>query len=172
MTIQKLKRFDSVKKSAGGAGADSQKFYGRFVDHKGIDRRIPLFSDRKASNEMGRKIATLVNLRAANETTSIELTRWIETTTPFLRGKLAEWDLIASTKLAASKPLTEHVEDFKSSLAAKGNTTRHAELVSNRAGKVFDSCGFKFWSDITASAVQSHLQFAAKEKRWHIAADI
>src|SRR5207247_10163355 len=107
--------------------------------------------------EAGQKIDRLVNLRAANDTPDPELSRWIETTTAFIREKLAEFGIIESTKFAASKPLTQHLDDWKAALLAKGNTPRHAELVTSRARKAFDGCGFVFWSDISASKLQTHL---------------
>jgi len=57
------------------------------------------------------------------------------------------------------------VADWKAALLAKGNTPRHAELVTSRAGKAFAACGFKQWGDISASRLQGHLAGLRTDRR-------
>jgi integrase len=151
MKVRKISRYDD------GQRTKSEKFYAVFADHRGIIRRLPLFEHRKASDEAARKITHLVNLRAANDTIPEELTRFIETTTTFIRSKLAEYGIIAATKLTSNKTLREHVQDWKASLLAKGTTATHATLVSQRAQKPLDGCGYVHWSEVTASRIQTYL---------------
>src|SRR5688572_20609904 len=131
MRVRKIDRHD------GGVKAKSSKFYAIFSDHAKIRRRIPLFEDRKASEEAGRKIDKLVDLRAANDTLPEELTRFVETTLPAIREALATYGIIGTTKLAASKPLATHVDEWKAALVASGTTAKHADLVASRAKATF-----------------------------------
>src|SRR4051812_266995 len=139
MRVRKIDRHD------GGVKAKSSKFYAIFSDHGGIIRRVALFEDRKASEEAGRKIDKLVDIRAANDTLPEELTRFIETTLPAIREKLAEYGIIGTTRLAASKPISQHIDDWKTAINARGKTKRHADLITGRVRKAFEACGFKFW---------------------------
>jgi hypothetical protein len=107
---------DKVKKM-------SSKVYAVFVDFSDVLRRLPLFEDRKASDELARKIGRMNELRASGETLPPELPRYVETMPPAIRTKLAQWSILSATRVAGSKPLTDHLDDWKAALLAKGNTT-------------------------------------------------
>ena len=140
-----------------GKTRESKKFYAVFADHGNIIRKLPLFESKKASDSAAKKVEELKDLRAANATLPAELSRWVESMPAEIRDRLASYGILASTTVAASKALAEHLSDWKTALLAKGNTPRHAELVSSRATKAFGACGFKFWSDLSASKLLSHL---------------
>jgi hypothetical protein len=135
----------------------TEKFYVVFQDQAQIQRRLPGFVDRKATVEVERKVRKLVELRAAGETLSPELARFIETMPPAMRERLAEWGVLDKTRVAAGKPLTQHIEDWRQALLAKANGRDYVDLVAVRTQAVFDGCGFKFWSDLCAEKVQAHL---------------
>lgn len=135
----------------------SRKWYAVWVDWAGTLRRLPLFPDRKSSDEIARKIDRLNQLRGAGESMPLELARYVETMPPSMRAKLAAWDILNGARVAAGQPLSGHLDDWKAALLAKGNTARHAELVAGRARSAFKACGFKFWTDISAGQFQSHL---------------
>ena len=143
----------------------SAKWYAVFSDFSEALRRLPLLEDRKASEEMARKINAMNSIRASGDTMPPDLARYIETMPPAIRGKLAEWGILSASRVAASKPLAEHLTDWTTALLAKGNTTRHAELVTSRAHKAFAACRFKLWTDISASKLQSHLADLREDRR-------
>jgi len=143
----------------------SSKWYAVFVDWSEALRRLPLLEDKKASTELARKIERLNSIRAGGDMMTADLTRYVETMPPGIRAKLAEWGILSAVRVAASKPLVEHIADWKAALLAKGNTVRHAELVTSRAGNAFKACGFKLWSDISASKLQSHLAGLREDRR-------
>jgi len=74
-----------------------------------------------------------------------------------VRDKLISIGLVDPQRVAVSKPLQGHLEDFKKSLETKGCSTRHVELVTARVNRVIDGCGFRFFADISASRVMSYL---------------
>lgn len=73
------------------------------------------------------------------------------------RAALEAAGLIDPFEKHQQRPLTGHLDDWKAALAAKGNTPRHVELVVSRARKLVEACGFRFWRDVSASRVQTHL---------------
>ena len=50
-------------------------------------------------------------------------------------------------------PLAEHLADFKQSLISGGGTVKNADLKAARIERVFETCGFAFIQDISASRV-------------------
>ncbi len=109
----------------------SLKYYTRLTDADGIKRTIPLFRDKTASQQ-----------RAAQLQKEIELARA---------------GVIDRYKEHRKRPLAEHLEDFKQSLLAKGNTDKQAKQVTSRVSRIIKECKFTYWSDISASKVQRYL---------------
>jgi integrase len=66
--------------------------------------------------------------------------------------------VLAPDRIAVAKPLSEHLDDFAVAIRAKGNSTRHVELLTARARKLLvHGCGFRFFGDIRASTVMEYL---------------
>jgi len=89
----------------------------------------------------------------------------VEQLPPSILARLGEWGILSEMRSAAGKSLSEQLADWKTALLAKGNTDRHAALVTSRAGKAFAACGFKQWGDISASRLQSHLAGLRADRR-------
>ena len=142
-----------------GKKRQGTKWVIEFRDHtdRPRPRRLTAFTDQRASHELGKTLVRLVALRAAGEGPDRELTERLELMPKRIREKLVEWGLLDSHRLTGSKSLSDHLDDWKAALLAKGNTAEHAGLVVGRVRRVFDCCGFRFWSDISASRVLSHL---------------
>jgi len=149
--------------SKNGQKQMSEKFYAVFADHGGIIRRLPLFDNKKASDSAAHKVKELVDLRAANATLSPELSRWVESMTPEIRNRLADYGILNAITAAASKPLREHLDDWKAALLARANSADYVELVTGRARKALTDCGFQYWTDISASKLQSELADMRKD---------
>ena len=154
----------------GGTKRLTRKLYGVFADHNGVIRKLPLFEDRKNSAEAARYVERLVSIRASGDAMPMEVSRFIENTLPTIRRKLTEWGIIDATRVAAGKPLADHLEDWSAFLTAKGNTAAYVALVTSRARIVFDACRFKFWGDISAEDVQEQLAGMRDKKEGGISA--
>src|SRR5262249_10245853 len=134
------------------------KWYVEFRDHLATVRRLPAFTSKAASEEMGRNLVKLVAYHnASGGQTDPALQTWLTSLPSKTRGKLVAIGLLAPERIAASKPLADHLNDFAASLKAKDCSNRHVELVKGRVKRVFDGCGFKNLSDITASKVMTFL---------------
>jgi integrase len=105
----------------------SKKWWGRFRDEHGVERRVPLAADKGAAQAMLAELVRKVERRVA--------------------GLEDPFDVHRRTQLV------DHLVVFRHYLEGKGNTEKHARLTSFRAQAVIDGCRFKLISDVTPSAV-------------------
>jgi len=61
------------------------------------------------------------------------------------------------------RPLLQHLNDFRESLANKGTTEKQAQQVYNRTAAILKGCGFVFMADIQASRIQQYIAERRKE---------
>ena len=109
----------------------SKKWWGRYRDERGVERRVPLASDKTAAQTMLNALVVKEERKAAG----------IED--PFEKHR--------------KRPLAQHIDDFRSHLANKGSTTDHVNLTEQRIRDLVDACGFKLMGDIAADRVQRYL---------------
>ena len=119
-------------------------------------RRVPGFRDRKASEELGRKIERLSALRIAGERDA-ELDRWAAALPDKMQSRLARLGVLDTRTVASGESLASHVADWKADMLARGVTTQHAELSANRVMRVFDTSGITKWIQVSPSRVQATL---------------
>ena len=153
-----MRIFKPAYKDRQGKQRQAAKWYVEFRDHNQTTRRVPAFSSKSASQEMGRNLVKLVGYyEATGGQTDPALTRWLCDLPQKVRDKLISIGLVDPQRVAVSKPLLDHLEDFRVSLEAKGCSVRHVELVTGRARRVIEGCGFRYCADINASRVMSYL---------------
>lgn len=116
----------------------TQCWYIEYRDADDVLRRVKGFKDKTAT----RQLADQLEREAA----------------------LAKIGIVDKYKEHRKRPLTEHVQEFKESLANKSNTDKHAELVYSRARRIMDGCGFVTWQDIAASKIEKYLAQLQKDK--------
>ena len=109
----------------------SRKWYVEFVNAHGVRRRVSGFGDKQATQQL-----------------AAELERKADREQSGLVDRFAEH---------CKRPLTEHLDDWHTTLLAKGTTAAHAKLVTRRARRVFEGCRFTYWSDLSASKVQTYV---------------
>lgn len=152
-----MRLFRAQYKDKSGKVQKSKRWYIDFRDHNQIRRGWPAFEDKKQSGNLGRQIERLVSSRMAGEKPDAELTRWLENIPGSLRKKLVKIGLLDAHRAAAGKPLSKHLEDFKSFLQAKGNTDNRVNTAYTRIKKVFDGCKFNYWSELSASKIHNYI---------------
>ena len=111
--------------------AKSKKWWGRYRDGSGVERRVPLASDKTAAQSMLNEIITREERKAA--------------------GLIDQFDE------HAKRLLTEHLNDYRCYLESKENADSHVKLTKSYIEKLLAGCGFKFIRDISASAVSTWL---------------
>jgi site-specific recombinase XerD len=109
----------------------SKKWWGRFRDVCGREKRVPLATDKSAAAAMLREWVVKVERESAGVTDPFEKQR--------------------------NRPIREHLADYKTHLIAKGNTAKHARITAYRVGSIIKGCRFTRIGDISASRVQHYL---------------
>lgn len=65
-------------KQRDGTTRKTQRWYVEFRDHWQVLHRLTAFKDKKATQELARKIEKLVNCRATSQDLDVELSRWLD----------------------------------------------------------------------------------------------
>jgi integrase len=113
-----------------------------YIDYKGPDgtrKRVKGFKDKAATLQLAAKLEK--------------------------ESELAQQGLGDKFKEHRKRALSEHVDDFRASLIAKGNTEKHANQQKRRVKTTFDACGFDLWDDISASKIQNSISKMQKTAR-------
>jgi len=132
----------------------SAKWHMKFADARGIERRIPAFTDKVQSEALAKQVERLANCKVAGERPTAQLSRWLEQIPEKLLYRLVQFGLLETSRIAAQKPLSEHITAFEKSLLAKERTTEYVSETKTQLKRLFGDCGFKYWSDITANKVE------------------
>ena len=132
-------------------------WYLRFRDHLGRRRTWAAFTDKRASEELGRKLERLVFLRVAGQQPDPTLTRWLETLPAKWRARLARIGVLDGQAVAANRPLGDHLVEFKQALLDKGSTGTHAHNTAQSVAAILDGTGAEHLSDLDAAAVSRYL---------------
>ena len=110
----------------------SKNWYGEFRDADGILRRVPLCTDKDASQIM------------LNERIRKEARKMAGLADPY--------------EVHRKRPLAEHLAEFRQFLQSKGDTADHVLETSRYVTLIAQWCGFKRLADITADRVTACLQ--------------
>lgn len=73
-----MRVFQSTYKDRNGGRRKTEVWYAEVRDRHGKPRRIPGFTDKRATQELDRKLERLVSLRLAGEQPDIAMIRWLE----------------------------------------------------------------------------------------------
>ena len=134
---------------------ESDKWYGEFADLNGRTCRVALTTDKKVSAKALDKLVDALDKARSHVPVKPE------EVPPLVRDDFYKALRSAGHSGAQAesghKPLSEHLSDWKTSLIAKGNTEKHAVLVVSRARRAFEACRFTYWSDLSASKLESWL---------------
>ncbi len=117
----------------------SKKWWGRYRDENGAERRVPLAVDKAAAQAMLNELVKKAERRAVGLDDPFEAPR--------------------------RKPLADHLADFASYLTNKGSTPDHVKLTKQRAETIISRCKFQRIADINAGRVQESLAELRAEGR-------
>ncbi len=99
----------------------SRKWYGKYTDGDGRERRTPLTADKSAARMM---LAELVK-----------------------KAERRRIGLFDPAEEHAARPLLDHLDDYAAVLASKGDTPEHIDQTRKRIGAILTGCGFAFARD-------------------------
>ena len=152
-------------RTVAGQEIEYPKWYVEFRDHLEKPRRVAAYTDRGQSQQLGKNIEKLVSCRANAEPPDRTLKQWLQSIPPSIRRRLVELDLIDGQRAAASKPLSEHVNEYEAVLLARGRVAKHVKSVVMQIRRLVKMADFKGWHDVSASKVERAISKLAEEEK-------
>ena len=133
-----------------------QSWYLSFRDRQKIRRRLPVSSDKRLTERYGIMIEKLI---ASDGILDPELQSWIENINPEIRGKLIDFSLIKSSRLAENigRSLIEHLKDYIEGKKADSCKPVYIRNTESLISKILTGCDIKVWSDIDGNSVKTYL---------------
>lgn len=107
----------------------SAKWWGRYRDARGVEKRVPLAKDKSAAQSMLNELVRRVELEKA--------------------GRLDPYEELAK------RPLSEHVDEFEQHLIDKGVTEKQVFTARSQIGKIIQRFRWTSVLDISANDVQA-----------------
>lgn len=148
-----MRLFRPTYKGKDGKNKKVKKWWIEIRDHLQTVRRFAGFTDKEQTRLLGKQIERLVNYRVAGEQPDAQLSRWLEQISNKLRDRFVDIGLLDTSRAAAGKPLSKHLEDFKQSLLAKASS-ENAEQIIARVSRIFAVCKFRTWMEISADKIE------------------
>jgi len=136
----------------------SAKWYGVFMDFKGILRRLPLDEDQKIANKYAGQIDDLNSLRGSNKVMPPELAKFVDTMPPAMRDRLVSFEILDAGEVYAAKLLSEHIDAWEAAMRADGNAEGSIKPVISRVRRIVAACGLATWKDLNAPGVAGRIK--------------
>ncbi len=106
----------------------SKKWWGRYRDENGVEKRVPLATDKTAAMAMLNDLVVKVERRIA--------------------GTIDPFDECAKCSLS------RHIDDFEEHQRSKNNSKQHVCEITMKIRRIVKTCKWSFMRDISASEVQ------------------
>ena len=135
----------------------SRKWYGQYVDADGATRRVPLCTDKAASQAMLNELVVKAHHRQAGLSDPFEQHR---KQALFCRA-CNSTGIREKDKQECDACAGVHLSEFRKDLSAKGNTKKHVQQTINRLRRLFEGCRFRLSDEIFASGI---LQWLSKQR--------
>lgn len=152
-----MRTFRPTYKDRKGKTQKSSKWHVAFTDHTALPRRLVAFTDKGASESFAKKVERLVAIRANRDPIPLDLSQWIDGLTKDTQGKLIGWGIIDGRASQTSRPLDDHIDEWRDDILNRGKTSAHAELLRQRVKRLFTDCGFTRYADIDPARVNQAL---------------
>ncbi|MBA7632254.1 Tyrosine recombinase XerC [subsurface metagenome] len=149
------------------------KWWIEFRDPNSIVRKWGLgTTNRDVADIVARQIDCLNEWAKKHIDPPDELVKWVRRQAPKFREKIEKAGLLPASQIGQSKPITEHLEDYRNDLLARNNTDEYAYQVEGRIARIIDACGFRFWSDLDGAkineCVKSFSELSNRTKAYYI----
>lgn len=163
---------DSYKDRETGARRKARKWTVEFT-FRGEVRRVVGFTDRVASEQLGRRLERLAALREAGDAPDVALSKWIEGLGSKLSEHLQALGLLDQRRMAGARALYRPdanaprgesgtlLDDFETGLRTRERSEKHVGLLVARLRRTFDGTGARAWSDLSPTSIDA---FLARER--------
>jgi len=125
--------------------------------------RFPGHPDKESSRQLGKDIERLMALRKRRlpiDDIAEVFIRDLDKL-PRIKQKLVDIGVLDKVHAATSKPLAEHVKEFRKSLSK--TTDKHVKIVTRRVERIIKECGFVTWSAIDPYKIDQFIEELLKE---------
>ncbi|MBI4719033.1 MAG: tyrosine-type recombinase/integrase [Planctomycetes bacterium] len=152
-----MRVFQVTYRDRDGAQRLAARWYIEITDAHGRPRRLAGFVDRRATEELGRRIARLTPLAISGEQPDAATARWLAGLPTGWKRRLARIGLLSGQAAAAGVPLRQHLDDYEQSLRDSGATTEYVAKTIARVRRILDGIGATHASGLTGAAVSRFL---------------
>ena len=159
-----MRVFQDRYKGADGQTRAAKCWSIELVDHRGTLRQIATGQrDKKTAAAIGRNLERLVRCRVSGEPLDAVTAKWLESVSPKLRATLEKFGLLDAARMAALRPLIEHIDGaadapgWRQYLVSKGVTPLHSDRYPKSVRLAFEGSGATYWSDISATRIMAWL---------------
>ena len=128
-----------------------------FEDSLGIRRHIEGYTDQEATQRLADQIQKLLNCKARGDEVSTELRTFFGNIPKRIKEDLTNFGLWDARPIAASFTLESLIDSFRTYLASRERCGKHVKGTRSLLKKLFASCGFVKWGDISAHIVKDML---------------
>lgn len=128
-----------------------------YTDATGIQRRLAGFTDRRATETLGRRLEELVACRATGTAPALALARFVDGLPGRILKHLRAVGLLDEGQVAGGRPLTSHVVEWAEHLRQKGDTDKHVEQCTGRALALLEAAGARYWGDVKPERIEAAL---------------
>jgi len=138
-------------------GTPYQKWYIEIPDHRGKARRFTGYKDKRLTEDLGKKIELLVNLKQINEPLTPDLAKWLEAAPRNLKEQLLRIGLLEQRQAQAGRPLDELLKQFIEAKKLQDFTGAYLREMQKLLKDFFANKNCTFWTDVDSQKLQSHL---------------
>lgn len=133
------------------------EWYLTFNDRTGKRRRLKAYTNKNESSKLCLEIQTVMNNNGRLGTDADK--KWFTDLMPRIQNKLIEWNIVdrRSTTDHLATPLLDHLKVFLETRKARACKEHYITRTESSILRVMNGCGFKMFSDIDGTAVETFL---------------
>lgn len=144
-------------KDRNGKTKQVEKWWIEFRDPNGIVQRWGLSTtDQDVAEITKSQINSLNEWAKKGLSVSDDLVKWVRRQGSKLREKIYDAGLLPAGQTNLTKPLLEHLEDYRSALLINSEG-RYPRQTIKRIKRIIDGCGFKFWADVDGIKINEYI---------------
>lgn len=139
-------------KGRDGKRKESAKWYACVVTPRG-EKRIPGYKDKSATMELARKCERIIGLRSESMPLPPDILRWLDGLDSPIRKSMTTNGIIDGDRAAKSKPIRDHLTDYRQYLIDSGSTRIHAKRTYRSVERIIDATRAKSAADLTVATI-------------------
>ena len=140
-----------------GEQKTARKWTVEWRDHNGKARRITQFADKRATEDLGRNLQDLADIRKAKRHPSPDVVTWLGTVPQAVLDKLIEINMVDRRDAHAAGTLADHLADYLQSIRNGDATEKHVHDVKGHVERIAKATDARYVDDLDGEAVKHYL---------------